>query len=134
MSDYFARVRTLIAQNANAETLHGIRLASKRVRYTLELFIPCYGPGLETRIASLRKVQQLLGDMNDAAVASKTLDLPDASPLQAFLAKRVQEKTKEFRAYWEKNFDAPGREAWWTDYLARHARVPAGVPSGPARV
>jgi CHAD domain-containing protein len=128
MSDYFAKVRTLLARDLDAGMLHGIRLASKRVRYTLELFVPCYGPGLETRIDSLRKVQQLLGDMNDAAVAGKTLDVPDVSPLHTFLKGRVEAKTKEFRDYWTKNFDAAGREEWWTAYLARHARTPSRIP------
>src|SRR5262245_35609467 len=50
---------------------HRFRLLAKRFRYTLEIFRPCYGPGLEQRIESLRTLQQHLGDLNDCAATEE---------------------------------------------------------------
>jgi len=72
-ADYFAEVRKTLAENPTLAELHRVRLATKRLRYTLELFRPCYGPGLETRLAALRAIQQLLGEVNDSVSAAKLL-------------------------------------------------------------
>ena len=34
------------------------------------------------------------------------------------------QKAAEFRKQWVESFDAPGKEKWWTGYLARNARPP----------
>ena len=69
VSLYFSRVREELANRPTPARLHRLRLATKRLRYTLELFRPCYGPGLEARLAELRKVQQRLGELNDCVAA-----------------------------------------------------------------
>ncbi|MEI9973986.1 MAG: CHAD domain-containing protein [Ignavibacteriota bacterium] len=61
----------MAGERSGTAELHVIRLATKRVRYTLELFRPCYGPGLELRITSLQRLQQLLGEVNDCAAAER---------------------------------------------------------------
>ena len=58
---YYKRVRELLEDDPSAPKLHRVRLATKRLRYTLELFRACYGAGFETRMAELREVQLLLG-------------------------------------------------------------------------
>jgi CHAD domain-containing protein len=129
-ASYFARVRALLADDPSAAKLHRLRLLTKRLRYTLELFRPCYGPGLETRLAALHRIQQLLGEVNDCAAAGRLLSksLSTASPQRAhilrFLEERAAVKAQEFRTDWAGVFDAPGQESWWTTYLARHARAP----------
>ena len=70
-ASYFARVRALLADDPSAPKLHRLRLLTKRLRYTLELFRPCYGPGLDTRLAALRRIQQSLGEVNDSAAAGR---------------------------------------------------------------
>jgi CHAD domain-containing protein len=84
-ASYFARVRELLAEEPSPSKLHRLRLATKRLRYTLELFRPCYGPGLETRLAALRRVQQLLGEVNDSGAAGRLLSksMSAASPQRA---------------------------------------------------
>ncbi len=130
MADYFVAVRGVLEQDPPPDKLHQLRLASKRVRYTLELFRPCYGPGLEARLAALRRVQQLLGEVNDAVAARHLLHkaVPAGSPqsrrVQKLLATRAARKAGEFRKHWAKVFDAPGQFAWWTGYLARTGRAP----------
>ena len=129
-ASYFARVRALLADDPSAPKLHRLRLLTKRLRYTLELFRPCYGPGLDTRLAALHRIQQSLGEVNDSAAAGRLVSksMSTASPQRArvlrFLEERAAVKAQEFRKDWAEVFDAPGQEPWWTTYLARHARTP----------
>ncbi|MBZ5727772.1 MAG: CHAD domain-containing protein [Acidobacteriia bacterium] len=130
---FFALVRKLLAQDPSPEKMHCLRLETKRLRYTLELFRPCYGPGLETRLAALRRLQNSLGELNDSAVAERMLVRSmDPSPQRArvlrFLQQRTAAKAHEFRKDWTSLFDAPGQESWWREYLRRNARAPVRRP------
>jgi CHAD domain-containing protein len=125
---YFTQVRELLAANPAPPELHAIRLATKRLRYTLELFRPCYGSGLEIRLAALQRLQQMLGEINDCAAAERLIDatIPASAAcreVQSFLRRRASAKAKTLRKEWHENFDAPGREHWWTKYLANNART-----------
>ena len=127
---YFARVRELLADNPPPAKLHAIRLETKRLRYTLELFRPCYGPGMDTRLAALRHIQQLLGEVNDCSTTERWIGRAmQPSPLRVQIAKflpaRAAAQAQVFHAAWTNDFDAPGQELWWTRYLSRHARTPA---------
>lgn len=130
VSDYFAKGRELLAKEPKPPQLHALRLATKRLRYTLELFRPCYGPGLRARLAALRRLQQLLGDVNDCATAAAELakaaraKSPGRARVDRFLQQRAQAQTAEFSREWKQVFDAPGQQRWWTAYLTRHARPP----------
>jgi CHAD domain-containing protein len=129
-ASYFAQVRALLANDPSPAKLHRLRLLTKRLRFTLELFRPCYGPGLETRLAALRRIQQSLGEVNDSTAAARLISksMSTASPQRArvlrYLEERAAVKAQEFRKDWAEVFDAPGQEIWWTTYLARHARTP----------
>jgi CHAD domain-containing protein len=133
-ASYFAQVRALLANDPSPAKLHRLRLLTKRLRFTLELFRPCYGPGLETRLAALRRIQQSLGEVNDSTAAARLISksMSTASPQRArllrFLEERAAVKAQEFRKDWAEVFDAPGQEIWWTTYLARHARTPGRRP------
>jgi len=119
-ADYFARARKLLAEDPPPAKLHALRLDTKRLRYTLELFRPCYGPGLEARLQGLRQVQQLLGEVNDSVAAAALL--PKGARGRRFLENRAEAKAQEFRKHWAEAMDAPGQEERWTAYLARNAR------------
>ena len=129
-ASYFEQVRALLAEDPSPAKMHRLRLLTKRLRYTLELFRSCYGPALETRLAALRRIQQLLGEVSDSAGAVRLLSksMSTASPQRArvlrYLEERAAVKSQEFRKDWAEVFDAPGQERWWTTYLARHARTP----------
>lgn len=126
--DYFARARALLAKDVRPDQFHPLRLATKRFRYTLELFRHCYGPGLKERLEALRELQNFLGDINDAVATGRiaaTLlpaESPDRKRFEEALHKLAAEKTEGFRKHWTEVFDAPGQEEWWTDYLTRQAR------------
>jgi len=126
---YFAEVRQLLATDPPPAELHRIRLATKRIRYTLELFRPCYGPGLEIRLAALQRLQKVLGEVNDCAASERLISGLIAAGaartrVQNFLQRRALAKAEELRQEWHDTFDAPGREQWWLQYLATRARVP----------
>jgi hypothetical protein len=129
VGDYFGLGRELLAANPSPAELHALRLASKKLRYTLELFKSCYGPGLGTRIDALKSVQQMLGEINDTVAAERTIGevlvakTPESRRAIRFLRKRGQTKAQEFRNHWTTVFDAPGQDRWWIDYLARQARA-----------
>lgn len=128
---YFVQVRELLATNPPPAELHIMRLATKRVRYTLELFRPCYGPGLEIRLATLQRLQQVLGEINDCAAAERLIEgLVPASAqrkrVQTFLRRRAAAKAVALRKEWRGTFDVRGREHWWLQYLARSTRAGNG--------
>jgi len=127
VAEYFATVRDFLAKDPAPPKLHCLRLATKRLRYTLELFRPCYGPALDTRLAALRQVQQLLGEVNDCAAAWRLLSAamnpsPQRTRVKHYLERQAQAKAQEFRRHWAEVFDAPGQEQGWVAYFARNAR------------
>ncbi len=50
------------------EEHHEMRIAAKRLRYTMEIFADLYGDGLKAPIKAIKKLQDLLGDMHDCDV------------------------------------------------------------------
>lgn len=124
---YFEEGRKLLAANPAPAQLHALRLATKKVRYTLELFKSCYDAGLNERISALKSLQQMLGEINDTVAAERTIEAalgsrtPEMVKVARFLRDRGKAKANEFKRHWTKVFDAPGQERWWITYLARLA-------------
>jgi CHAD domain-containing protein len=50
------------------DELHAMRIAAKKLRYTLEILEPLYPGGLPTALQAARKTQQLLGEIHDCDV------------------------------------------------------------------
>ncbi len=123
---YFQSGRKLFQSTRSREALHKFRLETKRFRYTLELFRPCYGPSLDRRLAVLQKVQTFLGEINDCATTQKLVGRKQKK-ISAFLERRMAQRARALSGYWRRTFDAAGQERWWTDYLARFARKQAGL-------
>jgi CHAD domain-containing protein len=125
---YFRSGRKLLAGSPTSEDLHGFRLKTKRLRYTLELFRACYSTTLEQRLESLREIQTLLGDINDCAAAQRvaaaalSAKSPQYVKAERFLKARCTRLVAQFKKHWKEKFDAPGREDWWVGYLARRRR------------
>jgi CHAD domain-containing protein len=124
---FFAAGRELGEGEPPLDALHRFRLLTKRFRYTLELFRPCYGPGLTRRIDSLRTLQQYLGEINDCATAQEMLldrdDLRKAERdrLLRYLKELAEARMISFLHHWQEDFAQPKWERWWTDYLCRFA-------------
>jgi CHAD domain-containing protein len=122
---FLAQGRKLAGHSPEAEAIHGFRLETKAFRYTLELFRPCYGPGLERHLEYLKEIQNHLGAISDYAATRKliTASLPEQSPerlkLERILTQRVRRKWAEFDRYWRLTFDTPAEERRWLNYLAQ---------------
>ena len=91
------------AQGADAAARHRLRIALKRLRYAVEFFAPLFAGGkLERYLRSAAALQELLGHMNDLAVASELLaQAPRAaqSPLaRGWLAGRDELMRREIDA------------------------------------
>ncbi len=52
---------------------HQVRIAAKRLRYTMEICAPVFGRQLDGAISAVKKVQSLLGDIHDCDVWVKDL-------------------------------------------------------------
>jgi CHAD domain-containing protein len=125
---YFNRGQRALGANRDWDDIHEFRLATKRFRYTLELFRSQYGPGLDERIDELKQVQKLLGDVNDCIVTAGLLKpLPDTEELRAKLDAKAESKLKKLRSFWRANLDQGAVEQRWISYLQRFAGRPSAV-------
>lgn len=122
---YFRNGRALFRRPPSPRDLHQFRLQTKRFRYTLELFQPCYGPGLDQRLEKLREVQNRLGEINDCAATIEMLGRTHQR-FGAFLKRRMAAKVGALHGYWWQTFDVAGQESWWTDYLLRFVKRQVG--------
>jgi CHAD domain-containing protein len=57
-----------LGREDDQERHHAMRIAAKRLRYTMEILKPAYGDELKEFIASIKEVQTLLGDLHDCDV------------------------------------------------------------------
>ncbi len=103
---------------------HSMRIAAKRLRYTMEIFEELYGKTIKPFIKSVKQLQEILGDMHDSDVwiefipqfteEEKKRTLEYAGDLKAFkrlqhgllhLQSKTQEKRdglyKDFVEFWK---------------------------------
>ncbi len=143
----FLSYEPFIYHPENITELHAMRIAAKRLRYTMEIFAPLYPGELKDPIQATRKAQDLLGEIHDADVwigflpqfiedeRSRTLDyfgnlrsFHRLTPgITCFLEDRQAQREKkyqEFITFWEKQ-KAP--EA------TRDETVDGGIESTPPR-
>ncbi|MFC1714578.1 CHAD domain-containing protein [Candidatus Poribacteria bacterium] len=59
---------TYVTQPERMEELHAMRIAAKRLRYTMEVFEPLYRGDLKQPLKTVRKIQTMLGDIHDCDV------------------------------------------------------------------
>lgn len=82
----------IVLANAGLDTLHQLRIAFKQLRYTLEFFEEILGEERKIVIQGVKNLQDHLGDLNDAQVASELLrdflDNWDQNQLHLPLAER----------------------------------------------
>jgi CHAD domain-containing protein len=100
----FARVRRRAASAGGSptdESLHKLRIATKRARYAAELATPVRGKPARRFVGAAKTVQDVLGDHQDAVTAaSRIRGLRDASANAdvAFAAGRLVERQANRRA------------------------------------
>lgn len=111
---------------------HALRIAAKKLRYTLEVFRPLFPDKLRPAIRSLKTLQELLGGIHDCDVWLQLLSAQDTDDTGVRLLITSRENTRQelYRrlvAEWEETVEGPFRE-----YMSS---VPGVVPdrkrSGP---
>ncbi len=122
---YYREGRKAAAGDAAPEALHEFRLRTKRLRYTIELFRSCYGPGLRRCLNALGHIQDRLGAISDCAATGRTClallpqESPDQERLGSYLEKRAAREAAAFRRYWRGEFDKAGQARRWEIYFRR---------------
>jgi CHAD domain-containing protein len=73
--EHLAAVRAYdsVLADADAPTLHALRIEGKRLRYVVTLFSDLLGKEIDDFIDELRQLQDVLGHLNDITVARHTL-------------------------------------------------------------
>jgi CHAD domain-containing protein len=85
----------------SATELHQVRIAAKKLRYSLELLQPLHGEQLDAALGNIQVMQTLLGDANDChAVRTLIAGLGGDAEIESWLKKRQKKKTREFQAEW----------------------------------
>jgi CHAD domain-containing protein len=127
--EFFQEGRKAMKPGRTWSEMHEFRIAAKKFRYTLELFRPLYGDGLDNRLDSVKKIQQFLGDINDSVVTRGLIkDLKAIGPLRKKLINKAESKREEMRDYWRDEFDAPGELKGWKVYLVENVGPPKKTP------
>jgi CHAD domain-containing protein len=105
------RFKTVLVDGQNAlaagtiAELHALRIDCKKLRYALEFFTPVLGPEAGSVIEEIKRLQDHLGDLNDAHLAAGLLrafqdERPGAQDgIAAYLASRVAEQDRLMRAF-----------------------------------
>lgn len=69
----FLSYESCVSKPEQVEELHAMRIAAKRLRYTLEIFAPLYEDELKEPLKAVREAQDLLGDIHDCDVWAQYL-------------------------------------------------------------
>lgn len=101
--------RGKVIVNGDTSTLHHLRIAAKKLRYTSEFFQSLQSSrDSDTAAPALHRLLETLGDLNDAACADGLLrnmvppDVThDASFVRGYLAARVERKSRKARRIWQ---------------------------------
>jgi CHAD domain-containing protein len=95
---FLRRGQAAAKTSASAEELHQLRIAAKKLRYTLELFAPIE---TDTLLEKVVQVQTRLGAINDCQTVRAMLHgMPGSEKHEARLKRRQHRKTEEFRREW----------------------------------
>lgn len=131
---FFERGNDAAKTKASPRELHQFRIASKKFRYTLELFTSVYGPPLNSSMEKIRNAQRLLGEINDCETVRGMLSqYKTADRLTSWLKKRQRRKMEQFQRYWTETFAAEGELRKWSALLSRPAGSVREARKPPAR-
>lgn len=111
-----------LPKKPNDDDLHAVRIRVKRARYAAELAQPIVGEPAERFVARTKKLQDILGEYQDAVVAEKrlrTLVAEDRRSPVALLANELVKRQRvrrqaaqlDFFEQWPK-LERRGRKAW----------------------
>jgi len=106
--DFLERGNAAAQSKVSPEKLHTFRLASKKFRYTLELFAPLYGAALNGWLESIKGIQTRLGEINDCVTVAQMLaGYKGVGAAETWLKKRLRRKIEQFSRHWLEEFGHP---------------------------
>lgn len=114
----FLEFEPFIDQPEAKEELHAMRIAAKRLRYTLEIFSPLYESELKAYLKAMRQNQELLGNIHDCDVWM--VFLPKFEERERMRTLRYFGNQRPFQRL------LPGLEAYYADRSAARDQEYAG--------
>lgn len=84
-----------VLQSPTLDDLHALRIALKKLRYTIEFFVDLMGEDIQTCLKQLKQVQDHIGDLNDARVAIDLLNTCVKLSENRFYSRLLAEKQTE---------------------------------------
>ncbi len=123
-----AALAPCVSREDAADRHHRLRIAAKRLRYALEVFLPVFGRRLGPRIAAVKALQEILGELHDCDVWTAILpaDAEGFAALRGDRARRRRALYRRFAGWWE------GHGEVWASLgeLAAAPRLASGRPAG----
>lgn len=106
-------------ENFSSERLHQLRIAAKKLRYSLEFYEICFNQPLTSYLKTLKEIQELLGDLHDCDVMVellkkylKKITIPlqqelylGLTELSNYFSDRRSNLLSEFQSLWEVEFE-----------------------------
>jgi len=140
--DEFLAYDAIVSRPEAVAELHAMRIAAKRLRYTLETFSPLYASGLKPWLPAIRQAQEALGNIHDCDVwgqfipafiaeerARVTAFYGNPRPfrrllpgIEGYLADRAAERQRAYTEFVEQ-WNAWQRKGFWQQ-LAEAIRQP----------
>lgn len=121
-----------VEDDLHSDEVHGFRIRTKRFRYVLEYFRPCYGKAMDAYLEAVRGLQAALGDLNDChstRVLLQDLLQPGDPPtrhkkLLGALDRRENDLFEKYRAYWNETLESLEYREKFVRYLTHPPRRP----------
>lgn len=133
-----------VEDDLKGEEVHPFRILTKRFRYALEYFRPCYGSGMDSHIQTISGLQRVLGELNDCCSSRELCRnlLKVGNPasrykkLFAALDRREADLLEQYRAYWRKTLESPARRENFLRYVSHpppaRRRAPRRAAQAPS--
>jgi len=110
-------------ENFSSESLHQLRIAAKKLRYSLEFYEICFNHLLTNYLKILKEIQELLGDLHDCDVMIdllrkylKKITIPlqqelylGLTELSNYFSERRANLLNQFQKLWEIEFESKFR-------------------------
>lgn len=82
-----------------SEARHDMRIAAKRLRYALEIFVSCLGPEAKVTRDAAKRLQSVLGDLHDCDLMLTRVE--HIGSAAAVLRERRERLFREFVELWQ---------------------------------
>ena len=117
-------VKRLFKRGAAAEDsdkkLHPLRIAAKKLRYTLDLL----DHSDPARVEQVKELQRRLGDINDYETARRIASAESAGKrVDSRLREKHDKKVRAFRRFWESRFSGKKHKREWQNVTLRATPV-----------